>query len=618
MVPTEANSAVGARAYARWRATTLGRVTEALETLFTKVGVKHVVVYGLTWISDQIRERKRLRMMVPRLYGLGDLSQILDARAYRQARVILASLREELAKTVITDAYRKAAAALDGHGFVLLIGEPAVGKTTIASLLSMAAIDQWNASLLKLDTPAKVVDHWNPDEPSQFFWIDDAFGVAQYEDSLARAWNHILPQLPAMLRSGAKIVMTSRDYIYRSARKDLKESAFPLLQESQVVIDVHDLTPDEKRQILYNHLKLGKQPVTFRTSVKPHLEAVAMHPRFIPETARRLADPIFTKELYVSRYSLSEFVEKREQLLQEVLQGLDDDSKGALALIYMRNDRLESPIVLQPGEEHSLARLRSDIGGSLAALKALDGSLVQLVNDEDQSFWRFKHPTIGDAYATLLVSSPELLTVYLHGTAPEKFVEQITCGEVGIERAVVIPKSLYPLVLDRLDEFESTAYKDPWLARWANRSGLQSFLARRCSKEFVALYIARHPELLHKVSRPGLLLSAVPETSLAIRLHELGLLPEAHRRMFVETVSECAIDGSDLYALESPGIRTVFQDGEFEALLARVRTDMLPRLATIRREWESNYPSDHMPETTCSPYSTAWTHSRAIFPAKRN
>jgi 2-polyprenyl-3-methyl-5-hydroxy-6-metoxy-1,4-benzoquinol methylase len=31
MVPTEANSAVGARAYARWRATTLGRVTEALE-----------------------------------------------------------------------------------------------------------------------------------------------------------------------------------------------------------------------------------------------------------------------------------------------------------------------------------------------------------------------------------------------------------------------------------------------------------------------------------------------------------------------------------------------------------------------------------------------------------
>ena len=69
--------------------------------------------------------------------------------------------------------------------------------------------------------------------------------------------------------SWAKIVMTSRDYIYNRARKDLKESAFPLLKESQVVIDVHDLSADEKRQILYNHLKLGKQPRSFRSEIKP-------------------------------------------------------------------------------------------------------------------------------------------------------------------------------------------------------------------------------------------------------------------------------------------------------------------------------------------------------------
>ena len=67
--------------------------------------------------------------------------------------------------------------ALDKHGFVLLIGEPAAGKTTIASLLAMAALDQWHASMLKLDDPGKVVEHWNPEEPSQFFWLDDAFGV---------------------------------------------------------------------------------------------------------------------------------------------------------------------------------------------------------------------------------------------------------------------------------------------------------------------------------------------------------------------------------------------------------------------------------------------------------
>ena len=182
-----------------------------IKALFEGAGVKHVATFGSTWINQQILENTRLRMLVPRVYGLGDLSQILDERAYVQARTILESMREDLAKVVVTDAYRKAVDAINKHSFVLLIGEPAAGKTTIASLLAMAALDQWNASTLKLDDPGQVTEHWNPDEPSQFFWLDDAFGVTQYEDFLVRRWNHILPQIRPMLRKGAKIVMTSRD-----------------------------------------------------------------------------------------------------------------------------------------------------------------------------------------------------------------------------------------------------------------------------------------------------------------------------------------------------------------------------------------------------------------------
>ena len=306
-----------------------GNHAKEIEALLKGAGAQHVLLLGSTWVVQQIRENKRLRMLVPRVYGLGDLGQILDERAYAQARAILESLREDLAKVVVTDAYRRAAAALDRHGFVLLIGEPAAGKTTIASMLAMAAVDQWNASMLKLDDPSKVVERWNPEEPSQFFWLDDAFGVSQYETFLVHGWNHILPQIKTMLRKGAKIVMTSRDYIYNRARNDLKEGAFPLLKESQVVIDVHDLSGEEKRQILYNHLKLGKQSHAFRSQVKPHLESVATHARFIPEIARRLADPLFTEGLHLSAYHLGQFVEKRERLLQEILQGLDGHSKAS-------------------------------------------------------------------------------------------------------------------------------------------------------------------------------------------------------------------------------------------------------------------------------------------------
>jgi len=570
-----------------------GAQTAKVKALLAQAGVQHVLIFGSTWINQQVRERKSLRMHVPRMYGLGDLSQILDERAYTQARAVLESMREELAKVVITASYGKAVEALNEHGFVMLIGEPAAGKTTIASMLAMAAADKWGSSVLKLNDPAKVEERWNPEEPSQFFWVDDAFGIMQYESSLAHSWNHILPQVRTMLRQGAKIVMTSRDYIYKRARRDLKEGAFPLFNESQVVIDVHDLSIREKEQILYNHLKLGSQLPAFRAEIKPHLPSVAAHTRFIPEIARRLADPTFTKRLYLTEYHLGQFVQKREQLLQEVLDGLDKDSVAALALVYMKKDHLESPISLQETEEDALRRLGSSLGKCITALESLNGSLVLHQQADGESVWRFKHPTIGDAFASALARSPDLLGIFLLGSATENLIEQVTCGKVGIEQAVMVPKPLYPQMIARLTEFTaSEKYKSQHLAIWGAKWSLHSFLTRRCSKEFLTLYLQTNPELIDKACRPGLFLNSSSEVALAVRLHEFGLLPEENRRIFVQAVSAYAVSGEDEYALDDEDIRSVFTDAEFDALIARVRADLLPRLGRMREKEQDGYRAD--------------------------
>ena len=73
-----------------------GKTEEKIRKRLENVGVKHTLVLGSTWIEQQITESKRLRMMVPRIYGLGDLSQILDERAYVQASAVLESMREDL------------------------------------------------------------------------------------------------------------------------------------------------------------------------------------------------------------------------------------------------------------------------------------------------------------------------------------------------------------------------------------------------------------------------------------------------------------------------------------------------------------------------------------------
>ena len=578
-------------------ATISGSSNQRIVKMLENAGVKHVRIFDATWLTRQIVENKRLRMLVPRVYGLGDLSELLDERAYAQAGAILETMREDISKVVVTDAYQKAAAALDNNGFVLLIGEPASGKTTIASLLAMAALDNWNAPTLVLRDPAQVIDHWNPHQATQLFWIDDAFGVTQQDDALVDSWSRAWPTVRTMVRRGAKIVLTSRDYIYNRVRDRLKEPAFPLLNESQVVIDVRELSEDERGQILYNHIKLGNQPTSFRTTIKPFLEEIAVHQRFVPETARRLGDKAFTRSLRPYESSIHRFVERREQFLQETIRGLDNHSRAILALIFLRRGHLQSPIELQPPEEHAIGRLGSDLAGCTSAATSLAGSFVHLSHIDGEAFWQFRHPTIGDAYAGLLAENPELLVVFVAGSDPNKLIAQITCGDVGIKRATIVPRSLFHEVMGKLDELQEVAQSHPdHPTRDTASRGVLVFLARRCTDAFLQLYLDRHPDLLGQVSEPGMSLNYVPEVPLVLRLHELDLLPDANRKRFLNTVNRYLLNAWDAGALSNPRIRTLYRQGEFDELIQSVRDEVLPDLDDIRDSEESNWDEDVPPD----------------------
>ena len=570
-----------------------GRVAEKIQTEFKAVGSKHVYVFGGDWISSQIKENPRLRRMVPRVYGLGDLSQILDARVYSQGAALLEYLKEDLAKVVITTAYNRAAKSIEEHNFVLLVGEPAAGKTTIASLLAMGALDQWKAMTLKLDTAEQVIKHWNPEEPGQFFWIDDAFGVTQYESTLSGRWNHAMPLIKTMLNKGAKIVMTSRDYIYNAARKDLKVGAFPLLNESQVVIDVHNLTLNEKRQMLYNHIKMGRQPIKFRSEIKNYLEQIATHERFIPEIARRIADPFFTKNLEIKKYSLDEFVHKQESFLLDILNDLDKDSQAALALIYMNSERLKLPLDLNEIEHNAISRLGSSLSGCIDALEAMKGNMVQSVIIEDEMFWKYKHPTIGDAYAKFIVSSSDMLIIYLYGSSVDMLLGQITCGNVNLENAVIVPKNLFTTVLKKLKAYRTTKqYKTDFLSEWGAKRNLYTFLSRRCSVKFLKIYIEENPDILELISHPSVNLDYSPEVELVYTLFSSGLLPENFRKKFIDIVSIYAIEGHTLHALRSDDIKEMFNVDEFEELLERIKAELIPKISNLKETYKSNYRQD--------------------------
>ncbi len=545
-------------------------------------GVKRALLFGREWITQKIRDSARLRMLVPRVYGLGDLSQILDQRAYDQAREILSSVGDDLRKFVVTQPYATSAKALIEHGFVLLLGEPASGKSTISSTLAMAALDIWGCSTIRIRNPEEIVQHWNPYEPRQFFWCDDAFGATQYQKPLADEWNRVFPHMRAAIKKGARFLLTSRDYVYRAARFDLKAGALPEL-ESQVIIDVEALSQSEKQQILYNHVKLGGQPKEFRRSIKPYLRDIASNPHFVPEIARRLGTPAFTRNLDISRESIIRFVENPVEFLREVISNLDSSSLAALALVFMRNGVLESPIAIDSRERKGIELLGANLASARQGLSNLRGSLLSLARSSGKTFWSFRHPTIADALASSVSEDPELLDIFLTWTKAERLLTEVTCGDLGIEGVkVVVPSTRYAEFARRLNEI---------------RMGrdLFNFLSTRCTRDFLQLYMAQVQGLGEALTSPGSYLSASAEVRLLAKLEEFRLLPDDWRLRFVKTVGDLAVETPDTDFLHDPYIRSLVREKECEMLLKRIRDELIPILDDVVSDWRSNCPSDEEP-----------------------
>ena len=175
----------------------------------------------------------------------------------------------------------------------------------------------------------------------------------------------------AVASSCSRRVTTCSDRHCRTSRL----GPSPCLIQSQVIVDVADLTPEERRQILYNHLKHGRQDQVYLRRLRPHLDDVASHTGFTPEMARRLADPVFTEHMgQPTATALERFFDQPREMLESIFEGLDTDSLAALGLIFLGKGWLPSPIDADDRELELMNRLGASLGGVTQALGALEGS----------------------------------------------------------------------------------------------------------------------------------------------------------------------------------------------------------------------------------------------------
>lgn len=539
-------------------------VAATMRAKLSKLGVRNPHIWGKEKLISIIRSSARLRALVPQVYGLGDLSTIIDERAVEQTRAMLGHWLPKLKSYVTTESHDKAVRALEKHGVVLLLGNPSTGKSTIGAILSTIASEDCSHSVLQISSPKEFETHWNVSDRNRFFWIDDAFGSNVMREDYVQDWSSTLARVQTAIEMGNKFLFTSRRHIYKAAVPKLGQRNLSAFSSSEAIVDVGKLTGSEKKQILYNHVNFGSQTTDWKIKAKPFLEAVSNTEEFLPGIAERLGNPIFTKKLAISERSLVRFMAEPQEHLIGTITELDGPMRAALILVYANQGRL----VVGEGKSNVEESVEGATGFKSAeiwdVIVALEGSFLRSTHDSDgKKVWEFEHPTISDAITKTLDNKPQMLEALLRGASISKILSDFVClGMPSIKDAVTVPTELADVLVDRLLSVPDETFPNGSLFR---------FLADRASVAVFRKVLAGDPSIFERDMWSSSHAWINPKFNVHARAHSLGILPDHCREETATLLEDAALSDFDLSFLENEALLSLMPARKLFALGAKIR-----------------------------------------------
>ena len=561
-------------------------VAREIRERLSNLGVMEPHVVGKEWLIGKIKASPRLRAMVPRVYGLGDLSTILDERCAAQTLALLGDHKKALTVYVPTAPHRAAVRILAEHKLVLLLGAPATGKSTLAAILSMMAIDKNEVQVFKCDGPLELKQHWNPNDNKRLFWVDDAFGANLLMPDYVNAWIEFMPKLKTALDHGCYFILTSRTHIWNDAEPRLGSRNHPLLTTGTAVVNVGSLTQSERVQILYNHLKAGNQPRAWKAKIKAHLPQLSNAHGLLPELARRLGDKDYTGNIRKLPDDLMGFIAAPQEFLVQTFKELSAEQQAALTLVFLTRSRL--PVHLLPEVEAALVSTSYGVTKAkmTQALQQLAGSFIVHRMESAKEYWAFWHPTFADAISAILSKRPDLVDVYVRGAGLDTLLTEVICeGAPDVRDAVVVPRGSSEALIGRLLETPDE--------KGANEQ-LFEFLNRRLPKDLVRKVLEQAPDLLGRqgAGPSWRRLSRSEEVRLRAMAHEMGLLNEGVRSATVFTLEDGALHSLDASFVQNESILAMFRPSELmhltAGLLAKLDSEIAEKIAECRTQADPN------------------------------
>lgn len=435
------------------------------------------------------------------------LNTILNKNIFNWTSFESDAIQETVRTYVMNDSFNDALKKLLENHYVVISGEPGIGKTTLARMLVLQLLSEEFASQSNITsyeefyyTNCNIEDLVRVFQTGkrQVFFYDDFLGKVALEPSEKNFDSRIVTFINACQRDNDKLfILATREYILQQGlTRYSRFNEGKGIEMSKCIVDMGKYTRYVRAQILYNHLVANEIPQHYINAILEHQNYLTIidHPHFSP----RIIETFLTNgthelckpEEYFGK--IKGFFDHPDSVWLDAFKRLSDIQKEALLVLTsmgttMMYDLWKESFTYFFKRVHREANYLNDADWN-EAVKVLQNNFIKVNKDRGGMNVDFINPGVNDVLIRYISSNPSVRNLLFDNAY---FIEQA----FGLLREDGRVRSQSAMPTQLVDHFFETFER-----LWGNYRSC--FTARYCysdNDKYYGRYSQSKAEILYKL-----------------------------------------------------------------------------------------------------------------------
>ncbi|MFY0215569.1 restriction endonuclease [Bacillus cereus] len=400
-----------------------------IKTLFKPYIKSTTDIYGQDDLNNLLGKYPEIERKYYKLWlsSINILEKLFHNNVVNRSDFLKETILEDIKIFVQNEGFNRAVQQLNENNFVIISGNPGVGKTTLAKIMVYNLMVR-GFDVIEISPDIEEGFKFSDSKNKQVFYYDDFLGRNFLEQTTTKNEDKRLYNFIELVRKSKdkKLIMTTREYILNQAKQK-----FDLLDSEEIdigkfVIDLTSYNKLVKAEILYNHLFFSNLPREYISCLMEErkYEKIIEHPNYNPRVIESMTFKL-NKKLISSQDYYQEFIgnlDNPEKIWKHTFENqITDLARCILYILLITKEGVTEQVLIK--SLNSLIKEDSLICGSTfnrpifhKALKELENTFIKISKhyNGEQRIISFQNPSIKDFLLNYIREDKELIKSILN------------------------------------------------------------------------------------------------------------------------------------------------------------------------------------------------------------